>query len=66
MVFTEFYPLKGYGLLQHYETIPLRNIGLVDSNFNGHFDFPPFSKTGNITRKTEWTMTQWKTFCSEH
>ena len=39
IVFSEFYPLKGYRLLQHYKTIPAQNIGVVNSNLNGHFDF---------------------------
>ena len=66
LVFSEFYPVKGYELLLHYKTIPLWNIGQANSNFNGHFDFPPFSKTSNITKETEHTMSQLKIFSPMH
>ena len=62
MIFSEFYPLRGCRLLQHCKTMPLWSTGPVISNFNGHFDFPPFSMTGNITKKTKHTMSQWQTF----
>ena len=62
MFFSDFFPLKGYRLLQHNESIPLWNTGLVSSNFNGNFDFPPFCETSNITRKTEFTIFQLKHF----
>ena len=62
LILSEFYPLKWCKLLLHYKTIQLWNIRRVNSNCNGHFDSPPFSKTGNITKKTEHTVSQWGTF----